>query len=111
MDRFQAFQTAAREGGFIELKESRQATVVWLSKSARDTAREMHQRIRVRLANRVPATVRAKTFRVPALQKWFKLRPKRNWATMKSQQVLRGHDDVGRSGIASGPFANQGLVK
>jgi hypothetical protein len=109
MDRPQAFLTAVREGGFIELKESRQATVVWLRKSVRDTAREMDQR--VRLTNRVPATVNAKTFRVPALQNWFKLLPKTNWATMKSQQVLRGHRDVGRSGVASGPFANQGLVK
>jgi len=61
MDRFQAFQTAARESGFIELKESRQAAVVWLRKSARDTARELHQRIRMRLTNRLPATVNAKT--------------------------------------------------
>jgi hypothetical protein len=113
MHRLQAFQTAAREGGFIELNESGQATVVWLRKSARDTAREMHQRICVRLTNRatVPATVNARTFRVPALQKWFKLRPKTNWATTKSHQMLRRLGDVGRSAVASARFANQGLVK
>jgi len=84
MERLQAFQTAAREGGFVVMNESEQETVLWLRKSAPDTARETHQRMCIdSLTNSVtvywmavPGKVNSKTFRaVPALQEWFKLGP------------------------------------
>jgi len=84
MERLQAFQTAAREGGFVEVNETAQGTVLWLRKKAPDTAREMHQRMCIdSLTNSatvywmaVPGKVNSKTFRgVPDLQEWFKLRP------------------------------------
>jgi hypothetical protein len=84
MERLQAFQTAAREGGFVEVNESAQGTVLWLRKNAADTTRETHQRMCIdSLTNSVtvywmpvPGKVNSKTFRgVPALQEWFKLRP------------------------------------
>jgi hypothetical protein len=84
MDRLQAFQTAAREGGFVVVTESEQGTVLWLKKSAPDSVREAHQRMCIdSLTNSVtvywvavPGKVNSKTFRaVPDLQEWFKLRP------------------------------------
>jgi hypothetical protein len=84
MERLQAFQTAAREGGFVVVTESEQGTVLWLKKSAPDSVREAHQRMCIdSLTNSVtvywmvaPGKVNSKTFRgVPALQEWFKLRP------------------------------------
>jgi hypothetical protein len=84
MERLQAFQTAAREGGFVEVNEFAQGTVLWLRRKAPDTARETHQRMCIdSLTNSVtaywmavPGKVNSKTFRgVPALQEWFKLRP------------------------------------
>jgi hypothetical protein len=84
MERLQAFQTAAREGGFIQVSESCEGTVLWLKKKAPETDRETHQRMCIdSLTNSVtvywasiPGKVNSKTFRgVPALQEWFKLRP------------------------------------
>jgi len=83
MESLQAFQTAAREGGFVEVDESAQETVLWLRRKAPDTARETHQRMCIdSLTNSVtvywmaaPGKVNSKTFRaVPALQEWFKVR-------------------------------------
>jgi len=45
MERLQAFQTAAHEGGFVEVNEAAEGTVLWLRKKAPDTARETHQRM------------------------------------------------------------------
>jgi len=82
--RLQAFQTAAREGGFVKVSESREGNVLWLRKTAPDTASETHQRMCIdSLTNSVtvywmapPGTVNSKTFRVvAALQEWFKLSP------------------------------------
>jgi len=84
LERLQAFQTAAREGGFVEVNELAQGTVLWLRKKASDTVRETHQRMCIdSLTNSVtvywmavPGKVNSKTFRgVPALQEWFKLTP------------------------------------
>src|SRR5271156_1418579 len=82
--RIQRFQTAAREGGFVEVKGSAQGSVLWLRKSKPDAGRETYQRMCVdRLTNSatvywvdVPGRGNSKTFRaVPALQEWLKLEP------------------------------------
>jgi len=84
MIRLQAFQTAAREGGFVKVSESEEGNVLWLMKSATDTITETHQRMCIdSLTNSVtvywmtaPGKVISKTFRaVPALQEWIKLTP------------------------------------
>jgi hypothetical protein len=84
MERLQAFQTAARQGGFIAVNESAAGTVLWLRKNTPDTARETHQRMCIdSLTNSVtvywmsvPGKLNSKTFRgVSALQEWFELRP------------------------------------
>ena len=84
MERLQAFQTAARKGGFVEVKESEEGTVLWLRKKAPEMARDTHQRMCIdSLTNSVtvywmtiPGKVNSKTFRgVPALQQWFELKP------------------------------------
>ena len=85
MVRLQAFQTAARNVGFVEVNEVAEGTVLWLRKSKPDTAREMDQRMCIdSLTNSVtvywmisPGKVNSKTFRgVPALQEWFDVEPK-----------------------------------
>jgi hypothetical protein len=84
MIRLQAFQTAAREGGFVKVSESEEGNVLWLMKSATDTITETHQRMCIdSLTNSVtvywmtaPGKVTSKTFRaVLALQEWIKLTP------------------------------------
>ena len=84
MQGLQAFQTAAREGGFVVVTESEGGTVLWLKKSAPDSVREAHQRMCIdSLTNSVTVywmaaqgKVNSKTFRaVPALQEWFKVIP------------------------------------
>jgi hypothetical protein len=84
MEKLQAFQTAARQGGFVEVNESAEGTVLWLRKKTPDTVRETHQRMCIdSLTNSVtvywmtvPGKVSSKTFRgVPALQEWFELTP------------------------------------
>jgi hypothetical protein len=84
MIRLQAFQTAAREGGFVKVSESGEGNVLWLRKSAPDTVTETHQRMCIdSLTNSVtvywmtaPGRVNSKRFRaVLALQEWFKLIP------------------------------------
>jgi hypothetical protein len=80
----QAFQTAAREGGFVEVSESGKGNVLWLTKGAPHCFRETHQRMCIdSLTNSVTVywmtvlgKVNSKTFRaVPDLQEWFKLSP------------------------------------
>jgi hypothetical protein len=84
MERLQAFQTAAHQGGFVEMNESADRGVLWLKKKAPKTTRETHQLMCIdSLANNVtvfwmtiPGEVNSKTFRgVPALQEWFELGP------------------------------------
>jgi hypothetical protein len=84
MVRLQAFQTAAREGGFVKVSESREGNVLWFRKCTVDMSTQTHQRMCIdSLTNSVtvywmtaPGKVNSKTFRaVPALQEWFKLTP------------------------------------
>jgi hypothetical protein len=84
MEKLQAFQTAAREGGFVQVKETAEGTVLWLRKSGPVTARDTHQRMCIdSLTNSVtvywmtlPGKLTSKTFRgVPALQEWFGIGP------------------------------------
>jgi len=80
MVRLQAFRTAARAGGFVEVKESAEETILWLRKNAPQATRDMHQSMCIDSVTgywmAVPGKVNSKTFRgVPALQEWFKLGP------------------------------------
>jgi hypothetical protein len=84
MEKLLAFQTAAREGGFVPEKESAEGTVLWLRKNAPATTRDTHQRMCIdALTNSVtvywmtlPGKLNSKTFRgVPALQEWFEVGP------------------------------------
>jgi hypothetical protein len=84
MERLQAFQTAARKGGFVEIDESADRGVLWLKKNAPDMTKETHQLMCIdSLRNNatvfwmtVLGKVNSKTFHgVPALQEWFELRP------------------------------------
>ena len=82
MVKLQAFQIAAREGGFVKVSEVGEGNVLWFRKRTADTTTQTHQRMCIdSLTNSVtvywmtaPAKVNSKTFRaVPALQEWFKL--------------------------------------
>ncbi|HXN52909.1 MAG TPA: hypothetical protein VN943_13330 [Candidatus Acidoferrum sp.] len=84
MERLQAFQTAARKGGFVQVNESAEGTVLWLRKNAPDKARDTHQRMCIdTLTNSVtvywmtvPGKLNSKTFRrVLELQEWFEIKP------------------------------------
>jgi hypothetical protein len=84
MEKLKEFQAVAREGGFIEVEETEEGTVLWLRKGTADTATETHQRICMdSLTNSVtvywatvPGKIASKTFRsVPALREWFALQP------------------------------------
>jgi hypothetical protein len=84
MENIQTFQAAAREGGFTEVNESSEATVLWLRKNTPNSARETHQRMCIDNLTKsatvywmsVPGKVNSKTFRdVPSLQEWCKLDP------------------------------------
>ena len=84
MEKLQSFQIAAREGGFVEVSQSEEGSVLWLSKSTPNMAREMHQRMCIdSLTNsvtvfwmNVTGALNSKTFReVPALQAWFAVGP------------------------------------
>jgi hypothetical protein len=80
MVRLEAFQTAAREGGFVKVRG--EGNVLWFRKRTADTTTQTHQRMCIDgLTNSVtvywmtaPGKVNSKTFRaVLALQEWFKL--------------------------------------
>jgi hypothetical protein len=84
MEGLQAFETAARNGGFIEMSESANRGVLWLKKVALGTTTQAHQLMCIdSLANSVTifwinvlGEVNSKTFRgVPALQEWFDSTP------------------------------------
>jgi len=80
MVKLQAFEIAAREGGFVKVSEGGEGNVLWFRKRTADTTTQTHQRMCVdSLTNSVTvywmtAKVNSKTFRaIPALQEWFKL--------------------------------------
>ena len=84
MEKLQALQAAAREGGFVQVEESEEETVLWLRKEKSDAATKTHQRICIdSLANILTVywmtalgKIDSKTFRnVPSLQEWFALHP------------------------------------
>ena len=79
MDKLQPFQAAAREGGFSEVKENPDGTVLWMRKPTADAEDRM---CLDSLTNSVtvfwrtpPSKVNSRTFRnVPALQEWFAIK-------------------------------------
>jgi hypothetical protein len=86
MEKLQAFQTAARAGGFVDVEECEEGTVLWLRKETPDAATNTHQRICIdSKANIVTVywmgaleKIESETFRkVSSLQEWFALHPGR----------------------------------
>jgi hypothetical protein len=84
MEKLQAFQTAARKVGFVEVNQSAGGTVLWLRKKTAETERDTHQRMCIdSLTNSVtvywttlPGKLYSKTFRdALVLQEWFDLNP------------------------------------
>jgi hypothetical protein len=85
MMKMEAFQTAAREGGFVAEMGLGEGTVQWLRKTAPHMARENHQRMCIDTVTNsvtvywvgVPGKLNSKTFRnVSALQEWVQLEPR-----------------------------------
>ncbi|HEY4817816.1 MAG TPA: hypothetical protein VIH67_10335 [Candidatus Acidoferrum sp.] len=84
MEKLQAFQAAAREGGFVAVEECDEGTVLWLRKQTSDAATQTHQRMCIDSASNISTVywmtslgkIDSKTFRnVSNLQEWFALRP------------------------------------
>ena len=84
MMNLEAFQIAAREGGFVAEIGIGEGTVQWLRKIAPHLARDTHQRMCIDTMTNsvtvywigVPSKLNSKTFRnVSALQEWFQLEP------------------------------------
>jgi hypothetical protein len=84
MGHIQTFQIAAQQSGFVEVNESRGATVLWLRKKTPNTVRDTHQRMCIDSLTKsatvywmgVPGKVNSRTFRdVSALQEWCKIEP------------------------------------
>ena len=82
MMKLEAFQTAAREGGFVAEIGMGEGTVQWLRKIPPHMARDTRQRMCIDTMTSsvtgywvgVPGKLNSKTFRdVPALQEWFQL--------------------------------------
>jgi hypothetical protein len=82
MEKLQAFQAAAREGGFVAVEECDEGTVLWLRKETSDAGTNTHQRICIDSLSSILTVywmsslgnVDSKTFRnVSSLQEWFAL--------------------------------------
>ena len=80
MDKLQELQIAARAGGFVDVEECEEGTVLWLRKETSDTATKTHQRICIDSAANILTIywmtalgkVDSKTFRnAGSLQEWF----------------------------------------
>jgi hypothetical protein len=80
----EAFQSAARQGGFVAEIGIGEETVQWLRKIPPHMARDTHQRMCIDTMTSsvtvywvgVPGKLNSKTFRnVSALQQWFQLEP------------------------------------
>jgi hypothetical protein len=80
MEKLQAFQAAAREGGFVAVEESDGGDVMWLKK----TTAEAEDRICIDTLTKsatvywatIPWKINSKTFReASALQEWILSRP------------------------------------
>lgn len=83
MERLQAFQSAARQGGFVDVEETDGGTVLWLRKATPDVVSKTHQRICIDSGANVVTVywmspdgkIDSKSFRTPAnLEEWFALR-------------------------------------
>jgi hypothetical protein len=84
MEKLQAWQEAARAGGFVQVKESEGGTVLWLRKEKSDAVTKTHQRMCIDSVSNIstvywmttPGKIDSKTFRnAPSLQEWFATRP------------------------------------
>jgi len=82
MVKLQAFRVAAREAGFVEVREAGGGSTLWLKKGTPDTAQGTFQRMCIDSLTKSVTVywmtafgkLDSKTFRgVPALQEWFKL--------------------------------------
>jgi hypothetical protein len=80
VDRLRPFQATAREGGFVELNESSDGTVLWLKKTSLDESSEIHERMCIdSLTNSatvfwvsITGGLNSKTFRnAISLQEWL----------------------------------------
>lgn len=76
MEKLQAFQAAAREGGFIAVEESDDGTVMWLKKATADAEDRMCLDSMTSSATvywaTIPWKINSKTFRATsALQEWI----------------------------------------
>ncbi len=80
MEKFQAFQAAAYESGFVDAQECDQGTVLWLRRKTPDVPTQTHQRICIdTLTNSVTVywttgvgSIGTKTFRSASeLHDWF----------------------------------------
>ena len=81
----EAFQSAAREGGFVAEIGMGEGTVQWLRKIPPHMARDTHQRMCIDTMTSsvtvywvgVPGELNSRTFRnVSALKEWFQLEPR-----------------------------------
>jgi hypothetical protein len=80
MEKLQAFQAAAHEGGFVDVEECDEGTVFWLRKGTSDLATQTHQRICIDSLTHILTVywmtavgkIDSKTFRsASSLQEWF----------------------------------------
>lgn len=84
MEKLQAFQAAARDGGFVAVEECEGGSVLWLRKETADAATKTHQRICIDSLSNIltvywmttPGQIDSKTFRsASSLQEWFAVHP------------------------------------
>lgn len=86
MERLQAFQAVAHDGGFVDVEECADGTVLWLRRETPDRATNTHQRICMDSVTNSATVywmtplekVVSKTFRTaPELKEWLALEPVR----------------------------------
>lgn len=80
MEKLQAFQTAARENGFVTVEESEEGTVLWLKKATLESEDRICLDSLTNSATvywaSIPWKINSKTFRdAAALQAWILSRP------------------------------------
>jgi len=80
MEKLQAFQIAARQGGFVDVNETEDGTVLWLRKATAEAEDRMCIDSLTSSATvfwaTIPWKINSKTFRqASALQEWILSRP------------------------------------
>jgi hypothetical protein len=84
MNKYQGFQSAARENGYAESNECGGGSAIWFRKAAPDQGTEVHKRLCIDSLTgsatvfwqTVPARLNSKTFRtVSSLKDWFDSTP------------------------------------